>query len=122
MQQPRAIEIGEMVVPRLVGSQTQKDAIDLYMVNAGTEHSAKPSKSTEHGHQLCSPSPTSLSGLQAAHIWGHVPTLRAQICAHSKCTVLGLGGPASAVSSGNNDLSDPWPEKPEGNIEKTALL
>ena len=68
MQQPRAIEIGEMVVPRLVGRQTQKDAIDLYMVNAGTEHSAKPSKSTEHGHQLCSPSPTSLSGLQAAHI------------------------------------------------------
>ena len=68
MQQPRAIEIGEMVVPRLVGRQTRKDAIGLYMFNAGTEHSAKPSKSMERGHQLCSPSPTFLSGLQAAPI------------------------------------------------------
>lgn len=60
--------MGEMVVPRLVGRQTWKDAFDLHMVNTGIEHSAKPSKSMEPSHQLCSPSPTSLSGLQAAQI------------------------------------------------------
>lgn len=83
VQQPRATEMGEVLVPRLVGRQMWKDAFDMHVVNAGTEHSAKPSKSIERSYQPCCPSPTSLSGLEAAQLWGLVLTLRAQICAHS---------------------------------------
>ena len=35
--------MGEVVVPRLAGRQMWKDAFDMHVVNAGTEHSAKPS-------------------------------------------------------------------------------
>lgn len=47
VQLSRAAEMGETVVPRLVGRQIRNDAFDPHVARAGTEHRARPDKMTQ---------------------------------------------------------------------------